>query len=171
MINDEVVNKVIEAVHKSLNYNAYNSTIAQQNTNCYSHAIGSTVHCNKEVYRIGTISGKNVDEYYFTQEELKALFLSDLARLKLDVEELNITKTQLIGDEINYLDNNQHIVVLFAQQRKKDDIIREFHFLRYDNENGWTEKRWGYKPFAVNVSTSWPDYWPNVQIGIFRISR
>ena len=53
MFDKKIIDKVIAAVHKPLNFNDYNSTMTTNETNCYAHAIGSTVTSDRRVYRMG----------------------------------------------------------------------------------------------------------------------
>lgn len=64
------VEKIKASVHKELDTSRYNDTIVRDNTNCYSHAIGSTV-CYKRLYRVGAISGKKkIDQEFFQKKRL-----------------------------------------------------------------------------------------------------
>ena len=166
------INLIKETVHKPLNYSDYSETIIREYTNCYAHAIGSTIPDDKGTYRLGIISGKRKSIFgYSSIEEVKNFFLEDMKTLELGVEELEIFKEELIGNEKNFIKEKQHIVVLFAEKRRKDMPIMEFHFFRYDTEMGWTEKRYGTISLPVNTNIGWLDRWPYIQVGIFRITR
>lgn len=171
MIDNSTILAVNEAVHKPLNYNDYDQTAVREGTNCYSHAIGSTVHSDNRVYRLGAASGKNLDDYYTSIQEVNELLLSDLKIFELEIEKLELDKKDLIGSEMSIIEPDQLIIALFAQQRRENDVIKEFHFIRYDSVKGWTEKRWGFKPFEVNAKINWYDFWPYKQVGIYRITR
>ena len=171
MIETFTIELIKFAAHKKLNYSDYDSTNIWENTNCYSHAIGSTVTSNPEAYRIGVMSGNREERKCSSVEELKKFFLDDMKVLDLGVEEVKISKKEVIKNEEVLLGENQHLVVLFAQQRRKEDPINEFHFFRYDKECGWTQKRWNCKPYNFDPSIGWLDYWPNIEVGIFRITR
>lgn len=168
--------EIIKDVHSPLKWEDYERTSVVQNTNCFSHAIGSTVITDKKLYRLGVISGKKgIDEHYYSKEEVKQLFLSDLEIIKLDVEEIPIIvndKTEIVNHITKIeLKNNEHIVVLFVKIYGKEQI-RDFHFIRYDKVKGWSEKRFRNKvTIFEDIIMSWPDDWNDRMIGIWKISR
>ena len=86
MTRDEKIKNIKKSVHLPLNVTYYNSTIVMENTNCYSHAIGSTLPY-LELYRIGAICGKKpIDEKYSSIIEIEDLLFSDCKMLNLQIE-------------------------------------------------------------------------------------
>lgn len=159
-MNIEALEKIKHAVHQPLNFDDYNSTLVQDNTNCFSHAIGSTVPDDRSLYRLGMISGKKTkNEAYSSADEIKSLFLSDLSVLELNVREIAyVNKNFFLSsiDEMN-LDEKMHIILLYMEQAFNYKIL-DFHFLRFDKEHGWTEKRPNSKPVFLDTRYSWPTY-------------
>lgn len=174
MISREQFKKIKHAVHQPLNWDDYNSTSVIEDTNCLSHALGTTVTSSLEAYRLGILSQKKpLDEQYISIEEVKSLFLSDTMSVELEVEEIqfhNLPKFLDFMSNIN-LSNNEHIVALFIKIYG-DEIIRDFHFFRFDKEIGWSEKR---RPLRVNflndISKQWPCSWNDRLVGVFKIKR
>ena len=79
-----------------------------------------------------------------TQENL---FQADLSVIELGVEEIPF---ESLTSCLEYLSNtnladNEHIVALFVTIYGRDEYIRDFHFLRYDKQKGWSDKRWGWR--------------------------
>lgn len=147
------------AVHSPLDYNNYNSTNVIDHTNCYSHAIGSTLTC-LELYRIGAIcSKKSIDQEYFSIEEIVDLLFEDLKVLDLKIE------PSFFGDIMN---SNQYQIALFVKIYA-DHKIHDFHFFRNDNY-GWSEKWRTYKPIMMD-SFKMLDYFPWKFVGIFKITK
>ena len=71
------------------------------------------------------------------------------------------------------LQNNQHIVELFIKTygSGKEEKIRDFHFLRFDEE-GWSEKRFIQNViFLNNINFQWPSGWNDRIVGTFLITR
>ena len=60
---EKALEKIIESVHRPMAWDQYNSTNVRNNTNCFSHAIGSTATSDRRVYRLGVISGKKDIHY------------------------------------------------------------------------------------------------------------
>lgn len=175
MIAQENIERIKSAVHQPLNWEDYNSTSVIEDTNCFSHAIGSTVTSNRPAYRLGMLSGKKeLKEEYISREEVKNLFLADLSVIGLEVEEIPFESlTSFLGYLSNtVLADNEHIVALFVTIYGRDEYIRDFHFLRYDKENGWSEKRWGWRVnFIKNILIEWPTRWNDRLVGVFKITR
>lgn len=175
MIAQENLEKIKKAVHQPLNWEDYNSTSVVENTNCFSHAIGSTVTSDKSAYSLGMISGKRkLESGYVSKDEVSSLFISDLSVIGLDMEEIPFESLSAFLENIPKIDlaNNEHIVALFVKEYRKDDIIRYFHFLRYDKERGWSEKRWNRKVcFFEDISREWPSDWNDRLIGVFKVTR
>lgn len=173
MITQENLEKIKNAVHQPLNWEDYNSTSVIEDTNCFSHAIGSTVTSYRSAYSLGVISGKRkLESGYESKDEVKSLFISDLSVLGLKAEEIQFESVAAFLENIPDLAENEHIVALFAKQYRENDIVRYFHFLRYDKEKGWSEKRWKIKiHFIENISMEWPSNWNDKLVGIFKITR
>ena len=164
----EKLDKIIEAVHRPLNFSDYNETSIREDTNCFSHAIGSTITCCRSLYRLGRISGKKkLDEKYVSSEELKNLFLFDTAVLGLKAKEISYDYVKK-NDKIE-LKDNQHVVVLFACYHRNE--IYDFHFIRFDQANGWTEKRWKHSISSLNMKYSWPESTWTKYVAAFIITR
>lgn len=166
----EAIMKLSEYVHKDLDYSEYNSTMIRNNTNCYAHAIGST-YSDLKMYRIGAISGlKSIEEKYFSENELKTLFLEDMKTLKLEIEEIEIFSKQDCLSKIKKanLEENQHFALLFAIYYPSGRFA-DFHFWRYDGK-GFSEKRRSQIPIFIDEPMkSWTDSMKLV--GLFRITR
>ena len=156
-----------ENIHKELDFSKYQSTIIREETNCYSHAIGAESPC-----RIGGISElKPLGEKYRSKEELKTLFLEDLKTLGLRVEEIEISSKEdcLLKIEETDLEENQHLILLFAICYR-NGIINDFHFWRYDSKEGLSEKYFYQHPNLLSYpSRSWTSSMKLV--GMFRITR
>lgn len=173
----EIVEKIKLAVHKPLNWEDYNSSDKRVNTNCLSHAIGSTVTIDSSIYRLGMISERREFKYTFkSREELKEFFLSDMKVLELETEEIPfIDKATFLKDmEQMQLDYNQYIVALFVKvnERGGTESILDFHFIRYDQNKGWSEKRVNnYVNVFYNISVQWPSSWNDRLVGVFKITR
>ena len=121
----------------------YNKETALKNyTNCYAYAIGATCTVS-DLYRPGMISGAKGHKAEFVDEyELMDCFRKDCQRLNLPFTQI-ITKeaTQLARFERDYDFNaNEHMIGLFSL-KYYDGVIRGFHFIRYDPEIGWSEKK------------------------------
>ena len=179
-----MLNEILEIrrnVHQPLKWEDYNSTNVRDNTNAFAHAIGSTNVSDPRYYRLGMISGKKRSKQdYFSLEEVKDLFLSDAHVLDLDVEEIipaggNLSKYSLLNHISKIeLQNNQHIVVLFVKIYEDGgrEKIFDFHFLRYDKEKGWSEKRFRNNVyFFEDISREWPSRWNDRTVGAFKITR
>lgn len=175
MIAKENIEKIKKAVHQPLNWGDYDSTSVIEDTNCFFHAIESTVTSDISAYRLGMLSGKKkLRDRYISKMEVKNLFQSDLLVLELENEEIPFENLKSFLEYLPKIDlaNNEHIVALFVTIYGKDENIRDFHFIRYDKEKGWSEKRWGWKVhFIENISREWPSNWNDQLIGIFKITR
>lgn len=175
MIAVENFEKIKRAVHQSLNWEDYNSTSVKDNTNCLAHAIGSTVTSDRRAYRLGVLSGKkDVGEQYFSKEEVKELFEADAEAIELKLQEIEVedVKSFLKEEILNIeLQENEHIVALFVKIYGKE-IIRDFHFLRFDRGIGWSEKRRQLGvDFIEDILKSWPSAWNDRLVGIYRVTR
>lgn len=170
----ERIEKIKKAVHQPLNWDDYNSTSVIEDTNCFSHAIGSTVTSIRNAYRLGMLSEKKKEnEKYISIQEVKQLFLADLSVVELNVEEISFKNLSLFLEQMSNIElsDNQHIVALFVKVYGNDNII-DFHFLRYDNEIGWSEKRWNFAVHLIdNIESTWPSNWNDRLVGIFKITR
>ena len=174
---EKTVEKIKQNVHQPLKWENYNNTIVRNNTNCFAHAIGSTDSSDRSFYRLGVISGKkDIEQEYFSAKEVKELFLSDLEVLELDAEEILLRDKDEILEHISNmnLQDNQYIVALFVKTYREwgKMRIRDFHFLRYDEEKGWSEKRFTQNViFLNNIKFQWPSSWNDESVGVFVITR
>lgn len=178
MVIPNDIEKIKLDAHQPLKWHEYNSTNVRDNTNCFSHAIGITVPLLK-YYRLGVLSGKkNVKEEYKSIEEVRDLFLADMSVLDLKIEEIlyaDTSKFSLLKSIQNIeLHSNQHIVVLFVSvlEGKESGRIKDFHFIRYDKEKGWSEKWRGRNVyFFEDISIEWPSGWNNIMVGVFKVTN
>jgi hypothetical protein len=167
---EEIIEKVTEYVHRQLDYSQYDSTIIRDNTNCYAHAIGST-YSYRQIYRIGAISkSKSIDEDYFSEDEIKTLFLKDMETLKLDIEEIEVKSKEECLSKIGEIkiEENQYVVFLFADYFGNGKLS-DFHFWRYDAK-GLSEKRFTQKPIFIDEPKNTWKYGMNL-VGLFRITK
>lgn len=167
--------KIKKAVHQPLNWGDYDSTSVIEDTNCFSHAIGSTVTSDKSAYSLGMISGKRrLQIGFISKDEVRELFIADLSVIGLEMEEIPFENLSTFLKNIPNIDlaDNEHIVALFVKEYRENDIIRYFHFLRYDKEKGWSEKRLNRNVyFFEDISKEWPSNWNDMLIGVFKITR
>lgn len=175
MITVENFEKIKRAVHQPLNWDDYNSTSVMDNTNCFAHAIGSTVTADGCAYRLGILSGlKDVEEKYFSINEVNEIFEADLNSIDLEFQKIKVKDVSLfLKEEIQdfKLEDNQYIVALFVKVYGPE-IIRDFHFLRFDKEIGWSEKRWRSNVYFIkNILMFWPCDWNDRLVGIYQITR
>ena len=165
------IEKIIQSVHQELDWDLYNHTNVQDSTNCFAHAIGSTVTSATKYYRLGILSGKKPDgQAYISTTEVRDLFLADTQVLGLEVEEITFSDRSNPTSEVE-LQADQYIVALFVKMAGNGGIL-DFHFLRYDKDKGWSEKRFR-KPliFLENIALGWPSAWNDKLVGTFRITR
>lgn len=135
MTKQERLDIVRKEVQSPINIDAYNNdTSIRDNTNCMAYAIGATFP-ELSMYRLGAISdSKSLDEPYYSTQELIKLLYKDLDVLGLKYE-------KVFNDEsIKKIESNQYIIKLYALVFA-DGRIGDFHFIRYDNNGKWTEKR------------------------------
>lgn len=175
MIDHKNIEKIKNAVHRPLNWEDYNSTSVVEDTNCFSHAIGSTVTSDITAYRLGRLSDKKgLGKEYFSKEEVKNLFREDLSVIDLEAKEIPFENLRLFLEKLSEMKfaDNEHVVALFVRTYGRDEKIMDFHFLRYDKEKGWSEKRWNRKVhFIENILIGWPSSWNDKLIGVFKITR
>lgn len=175
MISEENLEKIKSCVHKPLNWEDYTSTDVVQKTNSLSHAIGSTIALDKQNYRLGAISGKKeINVGYNSEDEVKKLFLSDTSQLGLEVEQISVgyyIPSFLKNIEEDTFASNEYVVLLFIEVYANGKI-GDFHFLRYDVEKGWSEKRRGY-PVAIldDIVKEWPLRQRYELVGAFKMRR
>ncbi len=159
LTRDQNLKRLKVAVHSTLDYNEYNSTNVINHTNCFSHAIGSTLSC-LELYRVGAICGrKDIEADYFSVEEIVDLLFADLSALDLKIE------PSFIGDIMN---SNQYQIALFVKIYA-DHKIHDYHFFRNDSY-GWSEKWRTYKPRMMD-GFQMLNYFPWNFVGIFKITK
>lgn len=166
----ELIKKIKEYVHEQLDYSQYDSTVIRDNTNCYAHAIGAT-YAYLRLYRIGAISGiKPIEQKFFSENEMKTLFLEDMKVLKLEVDEIKSESKEECLSKIETIElkENQHLILLFAIYMGNGQLW-DFHFWRYDKK-GISEKRKTQKPnFIDEPKRSWIQSMK--LIGMFRITK
>lgn len=173
------INELKERVHRKIDYSAYASTNVRNGTNCYSHALGSTLP-HSPLYRVGAICGKkNIHDQYCSTKEVEELFLKDMETLGLKVIKMNIISDEdvkFVRDDTlrrikKYeLKENEHIVLLFVNVLA-DGSILDFHFWRYD-EKGFTEKRWERSvTFIDDPKVSWPVGMMTKICGVYVVER
>ncbi len=177
MGNNLIIGKVAKCVHSPISWGDYLSTNVMNATNGLSHAIGSTVIENPSIYRLGMISGKKpFNEEYTSIEEVKELFLADLSTLQLGVTDITGNcklKHYVINNVLDLkLDSKEHIVLLFVKVYCSDGkTIEDFHFIRYDADRGWSEKRKGTLRFINDILLEWPSPRDYQLVGSFKIRR
>lgn len=144
----EAIEIVKSELLKGTSIKDYESFSTRIYTNCYAYAIGATLGYS-EVYRLGVFSGKKTDieEPYSSEKEMKYLLESDLDALDLNYQIIGGKDEEQIKNEIAKIDlhSNQHIIVLLSNHYA-NGLLKDFHFLRYDKNLGWTDKRWGTIP-------------------------
>jgi len=174
MITPEILEKIKSAVHQPLNWDDYNSTNVQVNTNCFSHAIGSTVIDEPSVYRIGMMSRrKRLKQQYYSQEEVKELFLADMQEIGLELKEIPVGNVPFFLQNVNKLNftDKEHLIALFVEVYGNQRIA-DFHFLRYDQNKGWSEKRCRNPVvYFENIQRQWPSSWTNKLVGVWKVRR
>ncbi len=120
-------------VHMSHELQKYESTVVRDETNCYSYAIGAT-YPELRNYRIGALSQKkSIYEKYSSKEEILRLLEQDLNILELKHE---------ICQSLKQLGSGEYAIRLYIRKYANGQIA-DYHFIRYDPEEGWSEKwRW-----------------------------
>lgn len=160
-------------VHQNLDLSNYKSWQVHQYINCFAHAIGSTITACPSLYRLGMLSEKKPNKQeYFSENEVKNLFVSDLGVLELKVQELEFVNKVIFLSTIQdiKLEDNEHIVVLFVK-KYADKKIYDFHFIRFDKDYGWSEKYFRRDVyFFKDISQEWPCFWFET-VGAFKITR
>ena len=155
--------KMKESAHSKFNMDVFiTDTSRVEDINCYFYAISITYLPNRSLQRIGAISGKKAMSLCYTMaDDLSELFKADMETLELNVTEvktgLNPTKYGLISQiEGMHLGSNQYIVLLYKQVYPHDHLIfRDFHFVRYDKENGFTQKRKWQRASKLDTRYFW----------------
>ena len=164
--------KLEAAVHNKMNYSEYDSTSVKDNVNCYTHAIGAT--SIGMGLRIGEICGKKpILQSFVSDKEVKDLFLEDMKKIHLICRPIEAKDKTAV---LNWIKNanlkiEEAVVMLFVQHNS-DGSIRDFHFWRYDNEKGFTEKRfWNYLEVNEIPQYQWPEDEMNHFVGAFILKR
>ena len=117
--------RILKEVHSTPTFERYEETNVRNNTNCYSHALGTT-----QMIRVGQISRKkDTNEKYISFEEIIELLIADLESLNLQLEESSVEEK---------ISENQYKIALFVKKWSNGEIA-DYHFWRCDNEI-WTEK-------------------------------
>lgn len=131
--------KIKKQVHMSHELQKYESTVVRDETNCYSYAIGATYPELKN-YRIGALSQKkSIYEKYTSKEEILRLLEQDLNILELRHE---------ICRNLKQVASGEYAIRLYIRKYANGQIA-DYHFIRYDPEEGWSEKWKGQMPSKV----------------------
>lgn len=157
----EIRNNIIKEVHTKPLFEKYNESNVRNNTNCYSHALGSTFPYLK-AYRIGAIcSKKPITEEYRSIEEIKKLLFLDCEAIQLKIEESSLEEELLEG---------QFKIALFVE-KWSNGRINDYHFFRFDN-GIWTEKR-KREPMVVveDLKENKVNYYPWNLGGFYKITK
>lgn len=159
---ESMIERVRQQVHDKLDYSKYDCTVIQEETNCYAHAIGATTTLNNKMYIVGRFAhGINFEPNYEDDDDLRCRLEEDLNALGLDFQRISVKGKFEVKEFVeNYpLKDNQHIIVLFSKQYR-NMMISDFHFLRYDKERKWTEKRPHQRVTTIeDILMSWPCFW------------
>lgn len=149
--------RILKEVHSKPSFKRYEETNVRNNTNCYSHALGTT-----QMIRVGQISRKkDTNEKYISFEEIIELLIADLESLNLQLEESSVEEK---------ISENQYKIALFVKKWSNGEIA-DYHFWRCDNEI-WTEK---WKGRCMNEIEDFErdskDTILRTLIGIYKITR
>lgn len=149
--------RILKEVHSTPTFERYEETNVRNNTNCYSHALGTT-----QMIRVGQISGKKyTNEKYISFEEIIELLIADLESLNLQLEESSVEEK---------ISENQYKIALFVKKWSNGEIA-DYHFWRCDNEI-WTEKWKGrYMNEIEDFERDSKDTNLRTLIGIYKITR
>lgn len=149
--------RILKEVHSTPTFERYEETNVRNNTNCYSHALGTT-----QMIRVGQISGKkDTNEKYISFEEIIELLIADLESLNLQLEESSVEEK---------ISENQYKIALFVKKWSNGEIA-DYHFWRCDNEI-WTEKWKGrYMNEIEDFERDSKDTNLRTLIGIYKITR
>ena len=162
MERNSYVEKVRLAAHSPLDYSEYSNSLVREMVNCYTHAIGATsIHMG---IRIGELcEKKSIKQRYWSTNEMDELFKDDMKAIKLSCKSIKKRNLEVKKDDVfdfirkHDFKPEEFLVILFAV-KNGDLSIRDFHFWRYDKENGFTEKRfWNNLVKIENPKLSWPE--------------
>ena len=163
MTTQELIEKIKVEVHLPLATHRFDETMVQNETNCYSYAIGATTP-TLQIYRIGAISGqKDIGEKFKSTDEIISL-------LKQDLEVLDL-KYEIISDEkkeIPKLDQDQYVIRLYARFFG-NGMLADYHFIRYEGGK-WSEKWRGRKPMGIDPN-SYENWWEWKRLMSLKITR
>lgn len=149
--------RILKEVHSTPTFKRYEETNVRNNTNCYSHALGTT-----QMIRVGQISKKkDTNEKYISFEEIIELLIADLESLNLQLEESSVEEK---------ISENQYKIALFVKKWSNGEIA-DYHFWRCDNEI-WTEKWKGrYMNEIEDFERDSKDTNLRTLIGVYKITR
>ena len=149
--------RILKEVHSTPTFERYEETNVRNNTNCYSHALGTT-----QMIRVGQISKKkDTNEKYISFEEIIELLIADLESLNLQLEESSVEEK---------ISENQYKIALFVKKWSNGEIA-DYHFWRCDNEI-WTEKWKGrYMNEIEDFERDSKDTNLRTLIGVYKITR
>ena len=113
------IQTAIAEAHGEFHFDRYSKDwLVKMSTNCMAFALGLETASNSELYRVGALCGKKpIDQEYFSEYEVKELFLEDLQVLKLNVKQVTFEEIKVME-----LESNQYIVFLFQSMEKKLEI-------------------------------------------------
>lgn len=151
------ITSIMKEVHQQPDFTRYESTNVRNNTNCYSHAIGTS-----RLVRIGQISSKkDIEEKYVSVEEIVELLVEDFNVLGLQLEE---------SSEEEQIGENQHKIALFIK-KWPNGAIADYHFWRCDN-NVWSEKwRGRVMNKEIDFERDSKDTYLRTLVGIYKVTR
>lgn len=157
----ELINQIRTSVHEDPKFEEYESTNVKDGTNCFSHAIGSTIP-SLTLYRLGSLSNlKPLNQEYSSIAEVEHLLYEDLKILNLQIE-----KTTL-QENIKDLKNQYKIILMVKIYA--DNRIFDFHFIRFDNL-GYTEKYRTQNMKILNFLNTYSRF-PWKIVGVYKITR
>lgn len=158
----ETLEEYVRLAHSDYDINFFSETnYSSQNTNCYAAAIGLANSGFDIVKAPGCISNKKAATSRYTSiSQLKTLLEDDLYVLGLNPREIVChNRYSLVRFIQSYnLKDNEYIIILFSKIYPANGEIADFHFIRFDNQNGWIEKqgRWPLRRLNDINGYDWP---------------
>ena len=97
------IQTAIAEAHGEFHFDRYSKDwLVKMSTNCMAFALGLETASNSELYRVGALCGKKpIDQEYFSEYEVKELFLEDLQVLKLNVKQVTFEEIKVMELESN----------------------------------------------------------------------
>lgn len=92
------IQTAIAEAHGEFHFDRYSKDwLVKMSTNCMAFALGLETASNSELYRVGALCGKKpIDQEYFSEYEVKELFLEDLQVLKLNVKQVTFEEIKVM---------------------------------------------------------------------------